>query len=153
MMIIQVAKILLKLNIWDQHGNVHQDYFIRQQQIHASYVIHHVKLVFKKLLIAFQVVKHLQIEYQKDYNEYVHLVIMNINNMRINCLDTEDILLSTCYKLCTNNEQLWHHSYSKLDDLKYTLFFEWSELCIKYNTQLYICILNGILKQQTDDFI
>ncbi|CAD8215078.1 unnamed protein product [Paramecium pentaurelia] len=83
MMIIQVAKILLKLNIWDQHVNVHQDYFLRQQQIHASYVIHHGKTFFKQLLIALQVVKHLQIEYQKDYNVYVQLVIMNINSISI----------------------------------------------------------------------
>ncbi|CAD8189435.1 unnamed protein product [Paramecium pentaurelia] len=31
-----------------------------------------------------------------------------LNSICTNCPDIEDILLSTCYKLCTNNQQLWH---------------------------------------------
>ncbi|CAD8080928.1 unnamed protein product [Paramecium primaurelia] len=87
-----------------------------------------------------RILKGLQCVCAVSYYEYKQYVYKYLNYYSF----TEDILLSTCYKLCTNNEQLWHNSYSKLDDLKSILFLNGVNCVLNtIHNQFYICILNG----------
>ncbi|CAD8212975.1 unnamed protein product [Paramecium octaurelia] len=66
-----------------------------------------VKHTLESYQMAVQLAILFKIEYQKDQNVSVLQDIMN----QVNCPDAEDSTLSQCqcYKLCNNNQQIWHN--------------------------------------------
>ncbi|CAD8187288.1 unnamed protein product [Paramecium octaurelia] len=64
-----------------------------------------VKHALESYQMAVQLAILFKIEYQKDQNVSVLQDIMN----QVNCPDAEDLTLSQCYKLCNNNQQIWHN--------------------------------------------